>query len=194
VTLKERALSDDMRATVVDTLLAQARKLELLLTDLLDLERLRHGFVSPSLVETDVGRLVEQVVAAHADGSHPIGFSGTGAALTVDPPKVERIVDNLIANAVRHTPSGTPIEVRVEDAPEGVVIAVDDAGPGIPSAERDAVFEAFRRGRDSGDRAGAGVGLSLVAQFAELHGGRVWVEESPTGGAGFRVLLPRRAG
>jgi PAS domain S-box-containing protein len=194
VTLKERTLSDDMRATVVDTLLAQARKLELLLTDLLDLERLRHGFVSPSLVETDVGRLVEQVVAAHDGSAHPIAFSGQATPLVVDPPKVERIVDNLIANAIRHTPSGTSIEVRVEDTPEGVVIAVDDAGPGIPAAERDSVFEAFRRGSDTGTRAGAGVGLSLVAQFAELHGGRVWVEPSPAGGAGFRVLLPRGTG
>jgi len=194
VTLKERALGDEMRATVVDTLLAQARKLELLLTDLLDLERLRHGFVVPSLVETDIGRLVHQVVAAHADGTHPIEFSGGTAMLTVDPPKIERIVDNLIANAVRHTPGGTAIEVRLEDAPDGVVIAVDDAGPGIPATERDSVFEAFRRGSDSGNRAGAGVGLSLVAQFADLHGGRVWVEQSPGGGAGFRVLLPRQTG
>jgi signal transduction histidine kinase len=75
-----------------------------------------------------------------------------------------------------------------------VVIAVDDAGPGIAPPERDSVFEPFRRGSDIGNRAGAGVGLSLVAQFAELHGGRVWVEESPAGGAGFRVLLPRRSG
>jgi signal transduction histidine kinase len=111
--------------------------------------------------------------------------------LNVDPPKVERIVDNLIANAVRHTPDGTPIEVRVEDAPRGIVIAVDDAGPGIAPIERDVVFEPFRRGSDSGGRPGAGVGLSLVAQFAELHGGRVWVEQSPAGGAAFRVLLPR---
>jgi PAS domain S-box-containing protein len=192
VTLKERTLPDDMRATVVETLVAQARKLELLLTDLLDLERLRHGFVSPTLVETDVGGLVEQVVAAHAGGTHPIAFSGNAAALTVDAPKVERIVDNLIANAMHHTPDGTPIDVRVEDAPDGVVIAVDDAGPGVPAAERDAVFEPFRRGSDTGNRAGAGVGLSLVAQFAELHGGRVWVEQSPSGGAGFRVLLPRQ--
>ncbi|HET8752313.1 MAG TPA: MASE1 domain-containing protein [Gaiellaceae bacterium] len=192
VTLKERALDDETRAAVVETLVAQARKLELLLTDLLDLERLRHGFVTPSLVETDVGRLVEQVVAAHTDGTHPIAFGGEAAPLVVDPPKIERIVDNLIANAVRHTPGGTAIEVRVEDVPEGVVIAVDDAGAGIPATERDAVFEPFRRGSDSGNRAGAGVGLSLVAQFAELHGGRVWVEQAPGGGAGFRVFLPRR--
>jgi PAS domain S-box-containing protein len=194
VTLKERSLDDDLRANVIETILTQARKLELLLTDLLDLDRLRHGFVKPLLVETDVGQLVQQVAASHEDETHPIAFQGEEASLAVDPAKVERIVDNLIANAVRHTPSGTRIEVRVEDAGEGVLIAVDDAGMGVPLTERETVFEAFRRGRDAGDRAGTGIGLSLVAQFAELHGGRVWVEEASAGGAGFRVFLPRRAG
>jgi len=194
VTLKERALDDSVRANVIETLVAQARKLELLLTDLLDLDRLRHGFVNPLLVETDVTQLVEQVVTAHEDGTHPIAFQGREAALAVDPAKVERIVDNLIANAMRHTPSGTPIEVRVENAADGVVIAVDDAGVGVPLSERKTVFEPFRRGSDSADRAGTGIGLSLVAQFANLHGGRVWVEESAVGGAGFRVFLPRRTG
>jgi two-component system sensor histidine kinase KdpD len=194
MTLKERALDDDMRTSVVETLLAQARKLELLLADLLDLDRLRHGFVRPSLVETDVARLVEQIAAAHADDTHPIAFEGTAESVAVDPAKVERIVDNLIANAVRHTPTGTPIDVRVEEAAGGVVIAVDDAGAGVPPEERDAIFEPFHRGSDSSTRAGAGVGLSLVSQFAELHGGRVWVEQSRAGGAGFRVYLPRQTG
>jgi PAS domain S-box-containing protein len=192
ITLKERRLDDDIRATVIETLVTQARKLELLLTNLLDLDRLRLGFVNPSLVETDVRQLVGQVVAAHAGETHPIAFQGTPAVLSVDAPKVERIVDNLLANAVRHTPDGTPIEVRVEDSPDGVLIAVDDAGPGIPPAERETVFEPFRRGSDSADRAGTGIGLSLVAQFAKLHGGRVWIEQSAAGGAAFRVFLPRR--
>jgi PAS domain S-box-containing protein len=192
VTLKERALGEELRTSVVETLLDQARKLELLLADLLDLDRLRHGFVKPSLVETDMSQLVEQIVAAYAEDTHPISFHGGAAAVSVDPAKVERVVDNLIANAVRHTPSGTPIEIRVEDAAGGVVIAVDDAGPGVPPTERETVFEPFRRGSDSYGRAGTGIGLSLVAQFAKLHGGRVWVEESAAGGAGFRVFLPRR--
>jgi PAS domain S-box-containing protein len=192
MTLKEHALAEDTRARVIETLLDQARKLELLLADLLDLDRLRHGFVRPSLVETDVVRLVEQIVAAHEDGTHPITFQGTAGAVAVDPAKFERIVDNLIANAVRHTPSGTQIDVRVDEATGGVVIAVDDAGPGVPPEERDVIFEPFRRGTGSSGLAGAGVGLSVVSQFAELHGGRAWVEQSPSGGAAFRVFLPRR--
>lgn len=191
VTLKERALDDEMRASAIETLVVQARKLELLLADLLDLDRLRHGFVRPSLVETDVVRLVGQVASAHTSETHPIAFDGRAGTLAVDPPKVERIVDNLIANAVRHTPSGTEIEVRVEEADGGVLIAVDDGGPGIPPDERVAIFEPFRRGAGSENRSGTGIGLALVAQLAELHGGRVWIEQSASGGAGFRVFLPR---
>jgi PAS domain S-box-containing protein len=191
MTLRERALAEDTRTRVIETLLDQARKLELLLADLLDLDRLRHGFVKPSLVETDVVRLVEQIVSTHMGGTHPIAFYGRARDLAVDPPKVERIVDNLIANAVHHTPAGTEIDVRVEEGDGGIVIAVDDAGSGVSPNERHTIFEPFRRGSDSSTRTGAGVGLSLVSQFAELHGGRVWVDQSASGGASFRVFLPR---
>ena len=191
VTMKERALDSEQRATALDTLLEQAHKLERLLGDLLDLDRLRHGFVRPAVVDTDIARLVEQVAAAHANGTHPIQLHTEAAPASVDAAKVERMVDNLIANAIRHTPAGTAVEVRVEPLEDGVIIAVDDSGPGVASDERETIFEPFRRGADVGVAAGTGVGLSLVAQFAALHGGRVWVEDSPTGGASFRVYLPR---
>ena len=192
VTLKERVLDADQRETALVTLLEQAHKLERLLGDLLDLDRLRHGFVRPTVADTDVARLVEQVVAVHANGTHPIEVHTTPAPAAVDAAKVERIVDNLIANALRHTPAGTVVHVRVEPRDGGVVITVDDAGPGVGGHEREAIFEPFRRGSEVGAAAGTGVGLSLVAQFAALHGGRVWVEESPAGGASFRVFLPAR--
>jgi signal transduction histidine kinase len=192
VTLKGRVLDAEQRETALDTLLEQAHKLERLLGDLLDLDRLRHGFVRPTVVDTDVARLVEQVVASHANGTHPIELNAIPAPAAVDAAKVERIVDNLVANALRHTPAGTAVHVRVEPRDGGVVITVDDAGPGVAGHEREAIFEPFRRGSDVGVATGTGVGLSLVAQFAALHGGRVWVEESPAGGASFRVFLPAR--
>jgi len=191
VTMKERALDGAQRATALDTLLEQALKLERLLGDLLDLDRLRHGFVRPAVIDTDIARLVEQVAAAHANGTHPIALHTEPAPASVDAAKVERMVDNLIANAIRHTPAGTPVDISVEAREDGVVIAVDDAGPGVASDERETIFEPFSRGADVGAAAGTGVGLSLVAQFAALHGGRVWVEDSPAGGASFRVFLPR---
>jgi signal transduction histidine kinase len=75
----------------------------------------------------------------------------------------------------------------------GVLITVDDRGPGIVEEEREAIFEPFTRGVGSvAERPGTGIGLSLVAQFADLHGGRAWVEDNPGGGASFRVFLPER--
>jgi PAS domain S-box-containing protein len=193
-TLKERTLEPELRAELIENVFQQARRLERLLADLLDLDRLRHGFVRPRFADTDIAALVEHVVAAHRDGVHPITLRAELAHAAVDAPKVERIVDNLLANAVRHTPFGTEIEVHVGSEDGGVVIAVDDRGPGVELEDREAIFEIFHRGRRSDQVVGTGIGLSLVAQFAALHGGRAWVEENPGGGASFRVFLPERQG
>jgi signal transduction histidine kinase len=78
----------------------------------------------------------------------------------------------------------------VENGDDGVLIVVDDRGPGIPEKDRDAVFELFSRVENGSHVPGTGIGLSLVAQFTALHGGRAWVVDNPGGGASFRVLLP----
>jgi PAS domain S-box-containing protein len=192
LTLRERTLDASVRTTLLDTLVAQAQKLERMLGELLDLDRLRHGLVRPTFVETDVGQLVRRVVAEHTDDGHPIELRVEAATAKVDPAKVERIVDNLVANAIRHTPPRTTIDVSVAAADGGVLITVDDAGDGVSAHERSTIFEPFRRSEASTSIAGTGIGLALVAQFAALHGGRAWVEDSPRGGAGFRVFLPRR--
>jgi PAS domain S-box-containing protein len=189
-TLKVRTLEPELRSALIESLFAQAQRLERLLADLLDLDRLRHGFVRPKFAETDIADLVERVAAAHRDDMHSIALRTEPASAEVDAPKVERIVDNLIVNALRHTPSGTLITLRVERCNGGVVIAVDDRGPGVAREDREAIFEVFRRGALSDHVAGTGIGLSLVAQFTALHGGRAWVQENPGGGASFRVFLP----
>jgi signal transduction histidine kinase len=109
----------------------------------------------------------------------------------LDAAKVERIVENLLANAARHTPPGSPLWIRISKEPMGVLLVVEDAGPGVPDPLKEAVFEPFRQG-DGGPNPspGVGVGLSLVARFAELHGGSAWVQDRPGGGASFRVYLP----
>jgi signal transduction histidine kinase len=107
-------------------------------------------------------------------------------------PKVERIIENLLANAVNHTPPGTRIAVSVQPRDGGVLIAVDDDGPGVADEQREAIFGIFNRGTASDRVPGTGIGLSLVAQFTALHGGSAWVEESVSGGASFRVFLPGR--
>jgi len=95
---------------------------------------------------------------------------------------------------VRHTPPDCRIWVRVTPNGEDVVIAVEDEGPGVPAQDRQHIFEAFRQGADAPEHSpGVGVGLTLVARFAELHGGRAWVQEREGGGASFRVRLPLEA-
>jgi signal transduction histidine kinase len=100
-------------------------------------------------------------------------------------------VENLLANADRHTTPDTPVWIRTSRHDQGVLITVEDAGAGIPPQLRAALFEPFRQGPEHPRHApGVGIGLTLVARFAELHGGRAWVEGRPGGGSSFRVLLP----
>jgi len=179
---------------MLERLAANARKLDRLLSDLLDLDRLSRGIVEPRRRPTDIGELLEQVVSGldlAADRHVEIEVEGGPVVASVDAAKVERIAENLVANAVRHTPDGLPIWVRARREGRGVLIAVEDSGPGVPEDLREAVFEPFRQGPQSRAHSpGVGIGLSLVARFAELHGGRAWTEERPGGGASFRVWLP----
>jgi signal transduction histidine kinase len=110
----------------------------------------------------------------------------------VDAAKVERIVENLLSNAIRHTPASAQVWVRAHEQDGGILLIVEDAGPGISEDLREAVFEPFRQapGSASMHSPGVGVGLTLVRRFAELHGGRAWVEPRDGGGASFRVFLP----
>ena len=194
ITLKDKgaSLAQRTRDEMVEHLAQQAQKLDRLLADLLDLDRLRHGFVRPSFHSTDVRELAAQVASDHRSNTHSIDIQGTPVIAEVDAPKVERILENLLANAVNHTPPGTNISILVEARDSGVLISVDDDGPGVAHEDREAIFGIFDRG-SAGDRMpGTGIGLSLVAQFTALHGGSAWVEESSSGGASFRVFLPER--
>jgi signal transduction histidine kinase len=177
---------------LVGRLARNARKLNRLLADLLDVDRLARGVVGPQLQPTDIGELVRRVAsdqdlmggsALHID-VHPV-------VIPVDAPKVERIVENLIANAIKHTPEGTPVWVGASAYDGGAVITVEDSGRGVPEEVRADIFKPFRQGPGVPAHApGIGVGLALVARFAELHGGRAWLEERTGGGASFKVFLP----
>jgi PAS domain S-box-containing protein len=186
-------ISPKMRSEIIDHLTAEARRLEGLLSDLLDLDRLRHRAGSVSLRNVNLARLVTEVVSDYSSDTRTVSVEIEAVEAEVDAPKVERIVDNLLANAFRHTPAGAEVHVRLAPSDGGALISVDDRGPGVADEEREAIFEIFHRG-SAGIAAGrgTGVGLALVAQFAALHGGRAWVEDNPGGGASFRVFLPAR--
>jgi PAS domain S-box-containing protein len=194
ITLKERgtSLAQRTRDEMVEHLVQQAQKLDRLLADLLDLDRLRHGCLRPSFRSTDVRELAEKVAADLDTNTHPIEIRGNSAYAEVDGPKVERILGNLVSNAVKHTPPGTRISILVEARDGGVFISVDDDGPGVAREDREAIFELFNRGSGGERVQGTGIGLSLVAQFTALHGGSAWVEENESRGASFRIFLPER--
>jgi PAS domain S-box-containing protein len=196
ITLEHKAdsLSSQDRNDLYVRLVVNARKLNRLLDDLLDLDRLTHGIVAPKRRRTDVAALARRIAddwALLSDRQPQVVTEPVTVSL--DPAKVERIVENLLGNAARHTPATSPVWVRVERPADGdgVLIAVEDAGAGVPEELRDSVFEPFRQGPDAPAHApGFGIGLTLVARFAELHGGRAWVEDRPGGGSSFRVLIP----
>jgi PAS domain S-box-containing protein len=191
---RQRELESGDAADLLRRLSKSARKMDRLLNDLLDLDRLAQPTVTPERECVDVGELVERVVkeiTAEFLDHRPVHVDVCPLRLDVDPPKVERIVENLLVNAVRHTPPGTPVWVRVEPRDHGALLTVEDAGPGVPEHLREAIFEPFRQGPAPASHApGLGVGLALVRVFAQLHGGGAWVEERQGHGASFRVHLP----
>jgi signal transduction histidine kinase len=139
--------------------------------------------------ETDVGVLTRQVVD-NLEWSRPVQVDAPTTRASVDPAMVERIVENLLANALTHTPDAAQIWVTVRGEAAGVTISVEDDGPGIPEHLRDTIFRPFDQGSGSpGHAPGIGIGLSLVAHFAGLHAGRAWVEDRDGGGATVRVFL-----
>ncbi|HEY8115277.1 MAG TPA: ATP-binding protein [Actinomycetota bacterium] len=193
VTLEQSGM-DIPREDAVDLLrriASNARKLERLLGDLLDLDRLQRGIITPQRRRIDVGALVLGAVREFEQlGGRKVECGSDELIANVDPPKVERIVENLLSNASRHTSPDSRIWARVERREDGLLLVVEDEGGGVPDDLKDAIFEPFRQGPGPASASpGVGVGLSLVARFAELHGGRAWVEDRPGGGASFRILL-----
>ncbi|MEP6758607.1 MAG: PAS domain-containing protein, partial [Actinomycetota bacterium] len=182
------------RTDLLTRLSANAKKLDRLLKDLLDIDRLNRGIVEPQYRVTDVAALARRTVE-HLEvlADREVIVHTDPVVIPVDPPKVERIVENLLTNAVRHTTPDRKIWLTVTPFDGGVRLSVEDDGLGVPLDIRRAIFEPFRQGpTQSAHSPGTGIGLSLVARFAELHGGRAWVEEREGGGAAFHVVIPGR--
>jgi PAS domain S-box-containing protein len=191
VTLENKA--DDMAPEDVRDLSSRivqnSRRLDRIVTDLLDLDRLQREGLVARLQAVDLGALIRQLVTkTEAVTERRLQLDTGPVHVQADPTMIERIVENLLANAVKHTPGDARIWIRVERTDEGALIAVEDDGPGISPEDRERIFQPFVQGANFRP-GGAGVGLALVAKFAELHDGRAWVQERAGGGASFRVLL-----
>lgn len=189
------ARSDSMPEAERRQLLAEVRAEQSRVVALLDaLQMLARGDAGAALPvsEVDLAETVDAAVVA-ARRRHPgVRFELDAPAGPVPlrgwPDGLRLVVDNLLENAARHgRPDGT-VAVRVARDTDAWLLDVDDDGPGVPYAERERVFERFARGQDA-HAPGSGLGLALVAQQAELHGGDVRVADSPAGGARFTVRL-----
>lgn len=190
-TLRHRRaqLRPDQTELLTERLEAHANRLDKLLTDLLDIDRLARGVVEPRRREVDVSLMASRLVDALEVSTHPVKLYGTGVRGFVDGPQLERIIENLVRNAVKYTPAGTPIEISLQRLPEGVRVLVEDRGPGVPDAAKNSILEPFVRLDADHPSPGTGIGLSLVRRFAQLHGGDIEVSDRPGGGATFSVLL-----
>ena len=188
--LSTLAMRDDQRQEVVADVMRTQSRIEATLTAL---ERLAQGELTTvdDFVPVDITKLLDR--AAHdAMRNYPdlrVSLASSTTVLTVGlPAGLRLVIDNAITNAIKHG-GATEIRLSADSSGEGVEIAVDDNGAGIPEEERSAVFERFSRG-STASRSGSGLGLALVAQQAELHGGTAAMEASPSGGARLVLRLP----
>jgi two-component system sensor histidine kinase GlrK len=172
-------------------------KLQRLIEDLLDYQRALHAAASLEVSTVKLDALVREVADAHrlaalAKGQR-VSLDLSPMVVEADAEKLRSIVDNLLGNAVKFTPTGGTISIRSREAEGRVTIEVIDSGPGVPPVEREAVFESFFRGRaKAGGRVeGSGLGLAIAREYAEAHGGRIALVAEGSGGH-FRVTLPKR--
>jgi PAS domain S-box-containing protein len=180
------------RREIVDHLVDQADRLARLFADLLDIDRLRRGVVEAHRVDVDVAQLVLDIVNERERRDRIVVDLEPGM-FALDAPKFERIIENLVVNAEKYAGHEPLVRVLLAYDDDGLELVVEDDGPGVDERLREAIFEPFNRGDEElGYAPGTGIGLSLVRQFTDLHGGRVWVERGAAGGARFVVRIPRR--
>jgi two-component system, OmpR family, sensor kinase len=189
--------SPDDTAKAMRRIEDEAARMGVLVEDLLTLARLDQVPDVP-YAEVDLGRLVGDAVddaRATAPDREIDSRVPAPAVVMGDAHQLRQVLANLVRNALVHTPAGTPIEVSVAPSDGAVRLEVRDHGPGLPTANPDELFERFWRsegGRERG-RAGAGLGLAIVAGIVDAHGGSVHAANAPDGGASFIVTLPAAA-
>ena len=200
VALQRPRASAEWEATASDAL-DEVRRLTRLVEALLEMARADGA--PPATAVVDLGELVERVTSGLASAAQTAGVTlsaglAADARVDGDADALASALRNLVDNAVRYTPRGGRVDVTLSMRGSSVVIDVDDTGPGVDAAGRDAIFSPFARGdaapgkdeRGAGAGRGVGLGLTIARRIFELHGGRITVGASPAAGARFTVELP----
>jgi two-component system sensor histidine kinase KdpD len=182
------ALTDEDRAELLETIEVETDRLARLVGNLLDLSRLEAGAAEPAREVWAIDDLVRESVGA-LGASDRVEVGGEGPLVNVDAAQIERVLANLVENALKFSPSAAPVHVRITATRKEVIVRVVDRGPGLTEEELERVFEPFFR-RPGDPRSGAGVGLAIARGFAEANGGRLWAESRPGQGASFALALP----
>lgn len=176
-----------------DTIGTSARRIVAMVADLVEAFRFESGQIALRRRTVDLGVFLGELTR-RLEGTLPVervrlAISPAARAVDADPDRLERIVVNLLSNALKYSAPDAPVVVGTEASGAEVVITVADRGPGIRAEEVPHIFERFYRGSGAGSTEGLGLGLYITRLLAEAHGGRVAVETSPSGST-FRVVLP----
>ena len=184
------SLADADRDELLAGILSEAQRLDRLVSNLLELSRLQAGAATPEPQVWAADSLVVQALSSLGPSADRVDvtFSDAPLAVRVDALQVERVLANLIENAVKYSPDHAA-RVLVSSTAREVMVRVIDRGPGLAPAEMERVFEPFQRG-SVGQVPGAGLGLAIARGFAEANGGRVWAESRAGQGATFVLALP----
>lgn len=196
--LRDGVVPPDRVQRYYEIILSESTRLTRLIQDLFDLAKLDAGQMEFRLQPMDLAAWLESFVQEERDrlaqGGVPLVLvmpPGAAAPVLADPLRLEQVVHNLLDNAARYSPPGSPVAVRLTLHPGEVQVAVQDQGPGVPPDEAPHVWDRFYQGRDPGKRkGGAGLGLAIVRSIVAAHGGRVGLESPPEGGACFWFALP----
>jgi signal transduction histidine kinase/CheY-like chemotaxis protein len=183
----------------VELALGGAARLDAMINDLLDLARIESGVRELHRSRLDVARMVRELCEASQPYARSLGLELRCEApahpvpMAADPDRLDRVVMNLLSNALKFSQAGTSVVLSLEEGPTEVRVSVADQGRGIPPEDLPNIFGRFARASNARDgrTPGAGLGLAVVKEFVELHGGSVSVESAPGVGSTFRVRLPR---
>lgn len=186
--------TEAQRVETLSTIVEEADRLNQVVSNLLDLARARAGTLVPSKQSIFVEEIIESVLRRMKRRLERVSLQTNVRAdlppVLADPVQIEQVLSNLIENAVRFSPPGGEIQISVATWQGAVQIRIADRGPGIPSEDRERVFDDFYQ-RDAGPgRGGTGLGLAIARAIVRAHGGRIWAEGSPGGGATILFELP----
>ncbi|MFD4511719.1 DUF4118 domain-containing protein [Streptomyces sp. NPDC058457] len=186
--------SEQDRAELLEAIEAGADRLDHLVGNLLDMSRLQTGTVTPIVREADLDEVVPMALGGVPEDSVELDIPETLPMVHVDKGLLERVVANVVENAVKYSPADTPVLVKASSMADRVEVRVVDRGPGVPDEAKERIFEPFQRYGDSPRGAGVGLGLAVARGFAEAMGGTLAAEDTPGGGLTMVLSLPTAPG